>query len=264
MLTEVKKHIKLIFMCFKYNLLRAMDNKISFVSQIIGMIFNNAIMILQWVVLFSLRDNIGGYGFKEILLLWGLAASIYGFSHAFFDNASSLSTLIMYGKLDAFLVQPKDTLIYVTSSKMKVSALGDILYGFIILIFIKANIITWLLFILFAITGTIITISILIIYHSLSFAFGNVEDFAVAMESAIVNVATYPDGIFSERTKWLFMTLVPVAFSIYLPIKVIIESKYILILIIIPFAIGLFSLAYILFNKGLKRYNSGNLMMSRI
>ncbi len=84
MLTEVKKNIKLIFLCFKYNLLRAMDNKVSFISQIIGMIVNNSMMILEWVVLFSLKDNMGGYGFNDVLLLWGLSASIYGVVHVLY------------------------------------------------------------------------------------------------------------------------------------------------------------------------------------
>ena len=70
MLTEVKNNIKLIFVSFKYNILKAMDNRISFISQVLGMMLNNGMMIIQWVVLFSLKDNIGGYGFKEILLLW--------------------------------------------------------------------------------------------------------------------------------------------------------------------------------------------------
>lgn len=102
------------------------------------------------------------------------------------------------------------------------------------------------------------------IYHSLTFYFGNNEDFANSMESAYVNTSNYPDGIFNDVTKWIFMTIISVGFSSYMPIEVITKGNYILIAIILCFAIAISLFAYIIFNKKLKRYNSGNLMMSRI
>ena len=232
-----------------------MDNKASFIGQIFGMILNDGMMILQWAVIFSLKDNIGGYGFKEILLMWGLAAAIYGIAHAFFYNATKLTDLIILGKLDAFLVQPKDTLIYVASSAMSVSAIGDILYGFIILIFLKANIITWFLFIFFSITGALIFTSMCVIYHSLSFFLSSIDDFANAMPDALTHLSTYPEGIFSNKVRWIFMTFIPVAFSIYMPMKVLTEGNYLLILIVLAFTVAIAIVAYILFNKGLKKFN---------
>lgn len=264
MLTEVRKHFKLIFTCFKYNLIKSMDNKVAFIGQVFGMILNNAMMIVQWIILFSLKDNIGGYEFNDVLMLWGLAAIIYGIANVFFYSATKLSNLIMLGKLDAFLVQPKDTLIYASSSDMRVSALGDILFGLLVLVFVKVSLITALLYIFFAITGSIIYASVCIIYNSLSFFIGNAEDFAYSMENALVNVSTYPDGIFSDKVRWIFMTVIPVAFSVYMPMKVLTEGNFVLILIIVAFAVSIAIVAYIIFYKGLKKYNSGNLMVARI
>lgn len=264
MLTEVKKHFKLIFMCFKYNLIKSMDNKVAFIGQILGMILNDSMMIIQWIIMFSLKDNIGGYGFNDVLMLWGLSATIYGIANVFFYSATKLSNLIMLGKLDAFLVQPKDTLVYVSSSDIRVSALGDILFGLLVLVFVKASIITSLLYIFFAITGSIIFASINIIYNSLSFFIGNAEDFAYSMENALVNVSTYPDGIFSDKVRWIFMTVIPVAFSVYIPMEVLIKGNFIMILIIVAFTVSIAVVAYIIFYKGLKKYNSGNLMIARI
>lgn len=86
MLTEVKNNLKLVGLSFKYNLLKAMDNRAAFISQVLGMILNDGLMIIQWIVLFSIQSNIGGYGFKEILLLWGLAAGTFGIAHMFFHK----------------------------------------------------------------------------------------------------------------------------------------------------------------------------------
>ena len=69
MLTEVKNQIKVSFLSIKYALLREMLNKTTFITNVIFMILNNASMIVQWIILYSLKENVGGYTFKQILLL---------------------------------------------------------------------------------------------------------------------------------------------------------------------------------------------------
>ena len=78
MLMGVKNQIKVIFLSIKYALEREMLNKVTFFSNIIFMILNNACFIVQWIILYSLKENVGGYSFKQVLLLWGLAAGVYG------------------------------------------------------------------------------------------------------------------------------------------------------------------------------------------
>ncbi len=264
MLMEVKNNIKLIFVSFKYNILKAMDNRISFISQVLGMMLNNGMMIIQWIVLFSLKDNIGGYGFKEILLLWAFASGTFGIAHSFFFNAFNLSSYIYKGKLDAYLVQPKNTLVSTLCSSSTVSALGDILYGFVLLIVLKASLVTWILFTVLIISGGIIIASFATIWHSLSFWITNAEDFAENMINIFINVSTYPDGIFSKEIRWLLLTLIPISFTVYLPIKVLTTLNIPLLLGILVFSLFMALTAFFIFNKGLKRYSSSNLMSARI
>ena len=100
MLTEVKKQLKVSLLSVKYGFMREALNKASLFSSIFFMIINNSCMIVQWIVLFSLKDNFGGYSFKEVLLLWGLAASTYGVSRFFFRKSFNLSQTIVSGDLD--------------------------------------------------------------------------------------------------------------------------------------------------------------------
>lgn len=264
MLTEVKNNIRLVKLSIKYNIIKAMDNRVSFIGQVLGMILNDAIMIVQWVVLFSLKDNIGGYGFSDVLLLWGIAAGIYGVAHTLFDGAFTITDLILAGKLDAFLVQPKNTLLYVTTSKMAVSAFGDLVYALILLLVVHPSITTCLLYILFIVLGGIICAAFSIILHSLSFYFGSSEDIAHTLNSAMVNFATYPDGIFDEKTKILLLTIIPVGWAVYVPMNVLMSFNLGLLISILLFTLFITTLAYIIFKNGLKRYSSSNLMSARI
>ena len=161
MLTEVKNQFKVTKLSIKYALIREMLNKTTFISSIVFMILNNASFIIQWVVLFSLKENVGGYTLKQVLLLWGLAASTFGFSHFFFKRAYSLSDIINTGKLDSYLVQPKNVLISVITSSIEPSSIGDMLYGFIMLFIYGFTASSFSLFVLFTITGGLIITSIL-------------------------------------------------------------------------------------------------------
>ena len=264
MLTEVKNQFKITRLSIKYALMREMINKVSFLSKIIFMILNNSCMLVQWVILFSLREDMGGYSFKQVLLLWGMAAGVYGVSHFFFKKCFVLSETINNGKLDVYLVQPKNILLSAITSDVEVSALGDILYALIVYFIYGFTPVGFILYLFFMITGGIILTAISVILHSASFWIRNADMIADVGNSLMINFATYPDGIFKGLTKWLLFTLVPVGISSYIPVKVIIGYNPYLIFINIGVCIFLVTMAYIIFYKGLKRYSSSNLMVARI
>ena len=264
MLTEVKNQLKVTLLSVKYALVREMLNKTTFITNVVFMILNNACMIFQWIILFSLKDNFGGYTFKMVILLWGIASATYGFSHFFFKNAYKLSNTINLGKLDSYLVQPKNVLISCITSDITTSALGDIIYGYIMLLIYGINLKSFILFTFFIICGGLMLTSISVILNSLSFWFQKTDVLADIGMSIMTNVATYPDGIFKGVTKILLYTIVPIGIVNYIPIQVITDFNINLLLVTVFATILLIILAFITFNKGLKRYSSSNLMIARI
>ena len=264
MLTEVKNQLKIMILSTKYSLMREMLNKVTFFSNIIFMILNNASFIIQWIVLFSLKDSFGGYQLKEVILLWGLAASTYGVSRFFFSSAFKLSDTITNGKLDAFLVLPKNVLLSVITSDITVSALGDMLYGYIMLIIYGITIKNFFVFTILSICGGLILTSISVIFSSLSFYITKADLISDTANSLMVNFATYPDSIFKGITKVILYTVVPVGISTYLPVHTIIDFNIYSFLIVIVLAIVFVTIAYMVFNRGLKKYSSSNLMIARI
>ncbi len=264
MLTAVKNQSRITLLSIKYALMREMLNKTTFISNIVFMILNNATFIIQWIIIYSLKDSISGYTLKEIMLLWGLAASTYGFSRFFFSRAFSLDSLITDGKLDSYLVQPKNVLLACITSDVKASAIGDMIYGYIMLAFFGITLKSFLLFTLYTITGGIILTCISVILCSLSFWFTKADVVAEAGNSLVTNFATYPDGIFKGIAKALLYTLIPVGVTIYIPLKTIIDFNLLKFLLIIFVTLFFISLAFFIFESGLKRYSSSNLMVARI
>ena len=264
MLTEARSQFRVMRLSVKYALMREMLNKVSFFSNVIFMMLNNASFIIQWLVIYSIKDNIVGYNIKDIILLWGMASVTYGVARFFFKNAFNLSNTITNGKLDAFLVQPKDILLSCITTDVEVSALGDILYGYVMLIIYGITLKNVLIFTVCAVCGGLLLVSISVIFSSLSFWFVKADMVSDTANALMVNFATYPDGIFKGIAKIILYTIVPVGISTYLPVSIIRDFNIFYFVIIISVCVIMVSIAYLVFYSGLRRYSSSNLMISRI
>lgn len=264
MLMEVKKEFKVAFLSIKYSLMREMLNKTAFITNILFMILNNSSFIIQWIVLYSIKDSVGGYTFRQVLLLWGLAAGTYGFSRFFFKKAFNLSETINTGGLDTYLVQPKNVLISCITHTIEPSAIGDMIYGYIMLFIYGITLKNFLLFTIFCISGGLMLVSISVIISSFSFWFNNADMLADSINGIMINFATYPDGIFKGFCKFMLYTIVPVGLIDYIPINILSEFNLLQFLLVISVTILFIIIAFIIFYKGLKRYSSSSLMNVRI
>ena len=264
MLTEVKNQIKVMLLSLKYAIMKEMLNKVTFFSNIIFMILNNAFFIIQWLILYSLRENVGGYTFNQVLMLWGIASGTFGFANFFFKKAYYLSDTITNGKLDAYLVQPKNVLISCITSDVSPSALGDLTYGYIVLFLSRITISKFVLYTFFVISGGIIMVDIAIILGSLSFYISKSDMIAETGNNFMIYFATYPDGIFKGFVKMILFTIIPIGITTYIPVWILTKFNIFYFIGIIIFTICITILAFIVFYRGLKRYSSSNLMVAKI
>ncbi|MCM1183466.1 MAG: ABC-2 family transporter protein [Roseburia sp.] len=260
MSTAVKNELRVCLLSVKYNIMREMLNKVTFLTNILFMALNNATFIVQWVILFSLREDIGGYAIRDVMLLWGLAASAFGLSHILFARAFSLPELIINGKLDAYLVLPKNVLLSVITSATSASAIGDFLYGLIILCVFSFSVGRFLLFLLFTITGAIVYTAFALLMGSLSFWFVRAELFGNHMTGSMVSFGTYPDGIFKGLVRFLLYLVIPIGMAIYLPVHIMISFDLWKLLAVLGYTLLISAAAVAVFYRGLHRYSSSSLM----
>ncbi len=263
MLTEVKKEIKLTLLSVKYNILREMANPLAFILNVIFMMLNNATFLVQWAIMFTLKDNFGIYGFKEICLLWGISAASYGIAHVFFNGAFTLAEDIENGSLDQMLILPRDTLMCTLTSSTSISAIGDFLYGIILSIICYHSISNIILIIIFTILGAFIYTAFGVIYSSIAFKFTKTSDFSQSMFGMFVTFSLYPNTVFNKVTRVILYTLIPVGLAVYLPVEIILNFNFINIIIVILFTIFITLISYFIFYNGLKKYTSSNLAISR-
>lgn len=265
MLMEVKKSLKLMLYYFKFNISSVMEYRVSFLMQCFGMALNNASFIFFWWILFTNINNIGGYGFKDVMMLWALSSSGFGICFVMFGNVNQITRMILNGELDTYLLQPKDPLINILCSKTILSAWGDTLYGVILFFIIRGfDPKGFALFLVFAVTASLMFAAVLVTAHALSFYAGNVEGLAQLVSEFLISFSIYPEGIFKGGLKYVLYSIIPAAFMVYIPARVINEFNLVLLLQVLGVSILWIIIAYTVFYRGLKKYESGNLIINKL
>jgi ABC-2 type transport system permease protein len=259
------KMLKLMGKYIKFNLAAAMEYRVSFIVQVLGMALNNSAFIFFWLILFERVGDINGYGFREVMLLWSLAAAGFGVNEVFLGNGRSLSRIIYQGELDVYLLQPVPLLPNILSSRMSVSGWGDIVYGVILFFFTQElSFLSITLFSFSSILAALLFSSVNVLYHSLTFYLGNGESLAMSAYNMVLTFATYPGSIFKGASTWIMHTILPAGLIIWIPMELILDFTWGKFLLLIGADCVLILSALIIFRTGIKRYASGNRMGTRI
>ena len=136
----IKKHLRIFTCYFRLNLASALEYRASFFSQAFGMALSNSSFIFFWWIAFQqIGGGIAGYTFHDVLFIWAITSSGFGLSHILFANVSGITRLTISGELDTFLLQPCNILVNLLCAKTNLSAYGDFIYGFIIMVILCQN-----------------------------------------------------------------------------------------------------------------------------
>ena len=106
-----------------------MEYRVSFLTQVVGMMLNNAIYFVFWIIFFARFEEINGWDLVDMLFLFGVVATGFGAGTYLFGNAVRLSTLIASGQMDYYLSLPRPVLLHALASRSNASSAGDFTYG---------------------------------------------------------------------------------------------------------------------------------------
>lgn len=262
---EIQKNISLVFAYFQLNLSSAMEYRVSFLIQLFGMVLNNVSFAFFWWLLFEKVPTIAGYGYQDVMILWAISSAGFGLAFIFFGGVLKLNQYIIKGELDSFLLQPKNVLLNVISSSTVFSAWGDLLYGTVLFIVIKGvHPLGLLSFAFYCFTAMILFVTVIGTAHSLAFYMGNNSSMVQLIFEFMISFSIYPEGIFKGAVKWIIFTILPAGFITMVPLRLLQNFDIRWFLLLIGVCIIWITILFTVFHKGLKKYESGNLMVNRM
>jgi len=261
----IKREMSFLLALWKANLLAAMEYRVPFIFQVLGMILNNGVYFIFWMIFFDRFEQVRGWELRDMFLLFGVVAVSFGAGVYLFGNAVRLADLIAGGRLDYYLALPRPVLLHTLASSSVPSGMGDFIYG--ILSFIVAGQLTWDAigrFIVGVAFATTVFLSFFILIHSLAFWMGNASMLAQQATNALITFSLYPLTLFDGTAKFLLFTVIPAAFIGAVPAEFVRAFTWENLLLLVGGALVFFLLALWVFHTGLRRYESGSAIQIQI
>jgi ABC-2 type transport system permease protein len=251
------REIKFLFAVWQANLQSVMEYRISFITQVVGMLLNNFIYFAIWIIFFDRFKEVRGWGINDMYITFGVLASSFGVVALFFGNAFVLGDIINNGRLDYYLSLPRPVLLHAVSSRMISSGMGDLTYGLIS--YSLSGQFTWdgfIRFILATLLAATVFAAFLILVNSIAFWAGIVTSLSNLMLNAMITFGIYPITLFDNYAKLILFTIIPAALMGALPGEFVRAFTWQTLAQLLLGAMIFLGLAITVFRLGLKRYES--------
>lgn len=247
------------------SLLAAMEYRLTFLSQLTGMIFNDICWALLWIIFFERFPNLNGWRIQDTLVLFGVSAASFGFFMGFTGGVFELARKINRGDLDHYLSFPKHPLWHISFSVVNIAPIGDIIFGLIVAFaFIEHSLVNFLILLVAVLLGAVMLYSFCTITQSIGFFVDNFQTAAENFMWQTVGLCFYPQNAFEGVLKLLTCTVLPATLIFFWPADLAKSFSWSLLGLMTAATLLMFSLALFVFHAGLRRYESGNLMQTRI
>lgn len=258
--------MKLTWEMTKLSILSAMEYRLSFILQVFGMILNDLGLLVVWIIFFNRFTAVNGWTMHDMVLLFAVFLLIFGLFASFFGGMFELAKYIARGELDYFLALPKNVLWHSSTSRTEIPAMADLILGSALFIFFTGHlsferVITYFSV---AILGTLIIVNFGIITQSLAFYIGNYEESGERWFWILFTIGLYPQTAFTGALKLITLTIIPIFFVVEMPVNLLKEFHWELFAGMLGFWLVTFMIGLWMFNRGLRRYESGNLINVRL
>lgn len=253
--------LKYLWLSVVYNVKSNISNRKSFIIQTVAMFINNFVFLIFWEILFSNKGgDINGVGMNDIMYLWSIPTIAYGIVFFCFGGVETLVSDIVEGSMDIYITKPKSSLISQLTSRSVLSAMGDLLFGIVMgIIAVHGNIFKFLLILIYGIIAAIILLSVVVIVRLLAFWIGDISNAAHKYtHSLLITLTIYPEQMFPGFMKIIMYTAVPAMYVAHIPVRLMDSFSFVGLAIFILAAIIFPIIMNVMYNKGLKRYESGN------
>lgn len=262
------KTLSFLLSLWKTNLLSAMEYRGAFLMQLFGMMLNNAIYFVFWIIFFDRFEEINGWGLGDMFLLYGIVALAFGAGTYLFGNALHLSGIIANGELDYYLALPKPVLLHVLASRSIASSAGDFVFGLLSFAVAAAtdgfSLAMLARYLLAAVAATTVVVSFLVLVQSLAFWTGSASLLTSSAVNAIITFAIYPITLFDGTAKLLLFIVIPAAFVGALPAQFVRAFDWNSLGLLLLGATAFLGASLFAFYRGLRRYESGSAIQVRM
>ena len=230
--------------------------------QLVLMAINNLIFFVVWALYFDRFPSLRGWGQADVAMLYGVAAFGFGVSVALAGGVRDLARTIVDGGLDVHLGRPRHALPSLLMSRSIPAGFGDAASALVLWLWIGERSLSDLpILVGLSIAGGVVMLSSIAIAQCAVFWWPGALKLADQFWEVTVMISVYPQHVFGSGVRLVLFTVLPVAFMSQVPVEAVREADPLKALSVVAAAIVYGALAVVVFDRGLRRYASGNRMV---
>ena len=247
---------------FRTNLRAGFARPAAAASQLVLMLVNNLIFFIVWALYFDRFPDLRGWGREDVAMLYGVAAFGFGLSVAVAGGVRDLGRAVVEGSLDVHLGRPRHPLPSLLMSRSIPSGIGDVASAFVLWLWIGGRGVGDLpLLVLLSVAGGVVMMASIVIAQCWVFWWPGALRLADQFWEVVVMISVYPQHIFGPGVRLVLFTVLPIAFMSQVPVEAVRDGDPLKALSVLAAAIFYGALAVVVFDRGLRRYTSGNRMV---
>lgn len=261
---NVKRYLSVYLSYLRSQLLGLIEYKVDFLIGVFSVIVEQILSLVFISVIFGNIEQLNGWDYYEILIIYSFSTLGRSIHIIFFDNMWVFgSKYIQNGEFDRILLRPINPLFQVISEKINYQGIGQVIIGVIALTISITNLnihvdFVTIIKILFAVlfSGSIF-VGIHLFYMTLSIWM--IDSLPVVSSVFSLNqFAQYPITIFPKFIQVIVVLVVPYAFTGFIPANLFLhQNEYSTLIYLLPLvSVLLFSISYMFWNFGVKKYKS--------
>jgi ABC-2 type transport system permease protein len=223
--------IKIYFDMIKVYIATRMQYRANFVLVFFADVLFQVLRVLLVFIVLSRFNNLNGWGFYEILFMFGLWMMVQALASIFFRQAWDFEQLIISGKFDRYLVKPVNPLLQFFASRIEIGSIFEFIFGLIVFVIAcQKNLIIWdvfkvLFLIITLISGLVIHIAISLIVIIPSFWIKKTTAFLDSVYIFNYEFVQYPITIYPKPIQIILSFIIPFAFVSYYPSTFFLSNK---------------------------------------
>jgi ABC-2 type transport system permease protein len=263
---KLVNYIRLWFACVRYSVVRSMMFRMDFIMWSIVEFLWMGVNVALVAVIYEHTDSVAGWSKYEMMLLIGTSMIIQRLMMGFFwSNVFELGRNVRSGNFDFFLAQPGNVLFMVSTRKLDLDSLANVVIAIGLVIYslhqlhVTPGVLQIIAYILLLACSLAISYSLILLAVSLTFwiiktegiegSYFSLTEFSrlprQAVKSIIINVG--------------FVYVLPVVVISNIPAGTLLHGITLQnVLWLAGAAVFWFSLAVFVFNRGLRRYASAS------
>lgn len=219
-------------------------------------------------VVLSRYPDIGGWGFHDVALLYGLRLMAHALYNIPLQVLWSQEEMVRDGSFDRFLLRPLHPFLQLLTSRVPVNAVGDSLVALAVFAYAaRVADVSWtpvsvLYVVLVIVGGALIEGAVQLLITAASFSAVQVWPARFFADNVILSFGSYPLSVFDVALQWVLTWLLPIAFIAYVPADAVLDGRGVLGLTspaawLVPLVgVAWFTLAYRFWRRRLDRYAS--------